>query len=244
MQREGDDVRLRALAALGEVGSSREARKESRSLGIFKGVSKASEVSTTTPPPVITTPDDSKKPALASTVEPTKPEKTIKTTATYYPKMSRQERKDSITVIEEAAPITPAPTREPVLSSALTSLGYESESGDELGSAGPELESISLKPYKHQVGGHSALFRFSRHAVCKPLIGKENAFYQEVEINRRECNFPALPQMVGSITVLLVNVANDSTSIYATVHRHVKCHTSRLFLVHGRFSPEPSVPNV
>lgn len=79
-------------------------------------------------------------------------------------------------------PITPA--------SALAKLnasGYESESGDELGPDWNSPQSVALKPYSHQVGGHSALFRFSRHAVCKPLVEKENAFYQDIEINRPEC---------------------------------------------------------
>lgn len=40
---------------------------------------------------------------------------------------------------------------------------------------------VELKPYRHQVGGHSALFRFSRRAVCKSLSNRENEFYEAVE---------------------------------------------------------------
>lgn len=43
------------------------------------------------------------------------------------------------------------------------------------------LGAVELKPYKHQVGGHTALFRFSRKAVCKSLSNRENEFYETVE---------------------------------------------------------------
>ena len=40
---------------------------------------------------------------------------------------------------------------------------------------------VELKPYKHQVGGHSTVYRFSRRAVCKQLNNRENVFYETVE---------------------------------------------------------------
>lgn len=43
------------------------------------------------------------------------------------------------------------------------------------------LQAVELKPFKHQVGGHSTIFRFSRKAVCKQLSNKENEFYEIVE---------------------------------------------------------------
>jgi inositol-hexakisphosphate kinase len=45
---------------------------------------------------------------------------------------------------------------------------------------------VELKPYKHQVGGHTTVFRFSRRAVCKPLSNRENEFYETVERRHRE----------------------------------------------------------
>jgi hypothetical protein len=235
VHKDGDDVRLRALAAaLGDVGSSREARKESRSLGIFKGVSKTSEPSATSPPLAATTPEDLARTIKNTTTETAKAEKTTTTTATYYPKLSRTDRKDSITALEEPKPSKPA-KREPVLPSALASLGYESESGDELGSTGPAFQAhqtVSLKPYSHQVGGHSALFKFSRHAVCKPLIEKENAFYQEVEINRPECmsTNPSFTYcyMFCLFCVLYRKIINFSTTIHAAVYWNLECHASGL----------------
>ena len=124
---------------------------------------------------------------LAPSISDNNKEKTTKTTATYYPKISREAssiiatttRKESIVSTASRDELSP---KKDILSS-LGKSGYESESGDE---EFKSPQSVPLKPYSHQVGGHSALFRFSRHAVCKPLIEKENAFYQDVEINRPE----------------------------------------------------------
>ena len=43
------------------------------------------------------------------------------------------------------------------------------------------LETIELIPYRHQVGGHTTLWRFSKRAVCKQLSNRENVFYEKVE---------------------------------------------------------------
>ena len=43
------------------------------------------------------------------------------------------------------------------------------------------LGTVELKPYNHQVGGHTTVFRFSRRAVCKSLSNRENEFYENVE---------------------------------------------------------------
>lgn len=40
---------------------------------------------------------------------------------------------------------------------------------------------VELKPYNHQVGGHTKVFQFSRQAVCKQLSNRENVFYEVVE---------------------------------------------------------------
>lgn len=42
-------------------------------------------------------------------------------------------------------------------------------------------QAIALKPFSHQVGGHTAVYRFSRRAVCKELNNKENKFYEAIE---------------------------------------------------------------
>ncbi|KAF8915861.1 hypothetical protein CPB85DRAFT_1176232, partial [Mucidula mucida] len=43
------------------------------------------------------------------------------------------------------------------------------------------LPHIPLKPFRNQVGGHSAIYKFTKRAVCKPLVSRENLFYEAVE---------------------------------------------------------------
>lgn len=40
---------------------------------------------------------------------------------------------------------------------------------------------VELKPFRHQVGGHSTVFKLSRLAVCKQLNKRENQFYEKLE---------------------------------------------------------------
>jgi len=42
-------------------------------------------------------------------------------------------------------------------------------------------DAIELVPYRHQVGGHTKIWRFSSRAVCKKLDKRENAFYENIE---------------------------------------------------------------
>ena len=62
------------------------------------------------------------------------------------------------------------------------------------------LQAVELKPFKHQVGGHSTVFRFSRKAVCKQLSNKENEFYEIVEQAHPEL----LRYMPRSVLILLI----------------------------------------
>jgi hypothetical protein len=52
---------------------------------------------------------------------------------------------------------------------------------DELLDPKRPLEAIELIPYRHQVGGHTTMWRFSKRAVCKQLSNRENEFYEKVE---------------------------------------------------------------
>ncbi|RDA85528.1 hypothetical protein CP532_2158 [Ophiocordyceps camponoti-leonardi (nom. inval.)] len=62
------------------------------------------------------------------------------------------------------------------------------------------LEAIELIPYKHQVGGHTTLWRFSRRAVCKQLNNRENEFYETIERYHRDL-LPFLPRYIGVLNV-------------------------------------------
>jgi inositol-hexakisphosphate kinase len=43
------------------------------------------------------------------------------------------------------------------------------------------VDAVELMPFRHQVGGHTTMYRFSRRAVCKQLNSKENMFYETIE---------------------------------------------------------------
>lgn len=59
---------------------------------------------------------------------------------------------------------------------------------------------VTLKPYKHQVGGHNPIFKFSERAVCKPLANDENQFYETVEEQHPEL-LPFMPKYIGVLNV-------------------------------------------
>jgi hypothetical protein len=61
------------------------------------------------------------------------------------------------------------------------------------------LGAVELKPYRHQVGGHTTVFRFSRRAVCKQLNNRENEFYERIE-QRHPDMLMFLPKYVKSPT--------------------------------------------
>ena len=47
-------------------------------------------------------------------------------------------------------------------------------------------EVVVLKPYQHQVGGHTRIFQFSKKTICKQLNNNENEFYEAVEQSHPE----------------------------------------------------------
>ncbi|GAB7346831.1 hypothetical protein MBLNU459_g1921t2 [Dothideomycetes sp. NU459] len=63
-----------------------------------------------------------------------------------------------------------------------------------------QIGAVELKPYNHQVGGHSTVYSFSRQAVCKQLNSKENEFYETVEQHHPEL-LDFLPRYIGVLNV-------------------------------------------
>ncbi|KAL8850347.1 MAG: hypothetical protein Q9221_004667 [Calogaya cf. arnoldii] len=59
---------------------------------------------------------------------------------------------------------------------------------------------VELKPYTHQVGGHSTVYKFSKRAVCKPLSNRENEFYEVIENQHPEL-LKFLPRYIGVLNV-------------------------------------------
>ena len=64
----------------------------------------------------------------------------------------------------------------------------------------PPIGAVELKPYRHQVGGHTTVYRFSRRAVCKQLNSKENMFYEIIERRHPEL-LGFMPRYIGVLNV-------------------------------------------
>ncbi|CCM02819.1 uncharacterized protein FIBRA_04931 [Fibroporia radiculosa] len=82
------------------------------------------------------------------------------------------------------------------------------------------LPHIPLRPFRNQVGGHSAIYKFTKRAVCKPLVSRENLFYEAVE---REAP-PLLDFIPRYLGVMLVSyrrvprVSNGAPGEHANNH--------------------------
>lgn len=58
------------------------------------------------------------------------------------------------------------------------------------GAAGPDRRrsggGVALEPFVHQVGGHTSMMRYDDHTVCKPLISREQRFYESLPPEMKE----------------------------------------------------------
>lgn len=68
-------------------------------------------------------------------------------------------------------------------------------------SPGSDKLTVPLEPFNNKVGGHSQIYKFTRRAVCKPLVSRENLFYEAVE-DLAPALLAYIPRYLG---VLLVN---------------------------------------
>ncbi|KAK3392273.1 hypothetical protein B0T20DRAFT_52134 [Sordaria brevicollis] len=84
------------------------------------------------------------------------------------------------------------------------------------------LDAIELIPYKHQVGGHTTLWRFSRRAVCKQLNNRENEFYEKIERYHRDL-LAFLPRYIG-----VLNVTFQKKPRRKSVHKKDEAATAAL----------------
>ncbi|XP_047440008.1 inositol hexakisphosphate kinase 1 [Mugil cephalus] len=62
---------------------------------------------------------------------------------------------------------------------------------------------VPLEPFIHQVGGHTSMMRYDDHTVCKPLISREQRFYESLPPEMKEFS----PEYKG---VVLVCFEGDS----------------------------------
>ncbi|KAJ5607295.1 hypothetical protein N7537_003914 [Penicillium hordei] len=106
----------------------------------------------------------------------------------YDTEIEPQTADESIQSVDEAENLTATPTQ----SSQLLSRPQPPPPGP--------LGAVELKPYRHQVGGHTTVFRFSRRAVCKQLNNRENEFYERIE-RRHPDMLVFLPKYIGVLNV-------------------------------------------
>ncbi|KAG8630643.1 hypothetical protein KVT40_002262 [Elsinoe batatas] len=93
----------------------------------------------------------------------------------------------------------------------------------------PSVGAVELKPFDHQVGGHTTVYSFSRQAVCKQLNSRENEFYETIESYHPEL-LEFLPRYIGVLNVTYTkpksrkkklaepNGDGDKDNAYATDH--------------------------
>ncbi|KAK6459039.1 uncharacterized protein RJT20DRAFT_4624 [Scheffersomyces xylosifermentans] len=70
---------------------------------------------------------------------------------------------------------------------------------------------VELRPFKNKVGGHTAIFSFSKRAVCKALMNRENLFYETVELRHPELlNF--MPRYIGVLNVRYSSIITENSN--------------------------------
>lgn len=72
------------------------------------------------------------------------------------------------------------------------------DTADSVGEAYPLT--VELRPFKNKVGGHTAIFRFSKRAVCKALMNRENIWYEAVERLHLDL-LKFMPKYIGVLNV-------------------------------------------
>ena len=48
--------------------------------------------------------------------------------------------------------------------------------------AGDARVGVQLEPFLHQVGGHLSVMKYDEHTVCKPLVSREQRFYESLPL--------------------------------------------------------------
>lgn len=117
------------------------------------------------------------------------------------PEVAFRQVDESAPVDESAAAVLPSP-----LSRPLPQYHGEAIHEHQLAPKQP-LDAIELIPYKHQVGGHTTIWRFSRRAVCKQLNNRENEFYEKIEKYHRDL-LAFLPRWVQPVSTFSCVAAN------------------------------------
>ncbi|KAI6122743.1 SAICAR synthase-like protein [Pisolithus croceorrhizus] len=73
------------------------------------------------------------------------------------------------------------------------------------------LPHIPLRPFRNQVGGHSAIYKFTKRALCKPLVSRENQFYEAVEQEAPPL-LAFIPRYLGVMLVTYRRISKGSST--------------------------------
>uniref|UniRef100_A0A674A269 Kinase n=1 Tax=Salmo trutta TaxID=8032 RepID=A0A674A269_SALTR len=73
----------------------------------------------------------------------------------------------------------------------------EGASGKNGASQAGRCGGVPLEPFVHQVGGHTSMMRYDDHTVCKPLITREQRFYESLPPEMKEFT----PEYKGMVLV-------------------------------------------
>ncbi|KAL5407583.1 hypothetical protein PMIN03_007058 [Paraphaeosphaeria minitans] len=110
------------------------------------------------------------------------------------------------------------------------------------------LGAVELKPFNHQVGGHTTVYRFSRRAVCKQLNNRENEFYETVERQHPEL-LDFLPRYIGVLNVTYRKApkrkkTKDKTKEDAIAHMITDGSAKQDSEEHGHVKPKEDQPRI
>ncbi|AMD22022.1 HGL318Cp [Eremothecium sinecaudum] len=84
---------------------------------------------------------------------------------------------------------------------------------------------VELQPFTDNVGGHTAIFRFSERAVCKALVNRENSWYETIELKHPGL-LQFMPRYIGVLNVrqhfnskeeFLNHLSAKKTKLYNTI---------------------------
>lgn len=70
---------------------------------------------------------------------------------------------------------------------------------------------VELRPFKNKVGGHTAIFSFSKRAVCKALVNRENVWYEAIERKVTEL-LAFMPKYIGVLNVRYSSMIEENGS--------------------------------
>ncbi|XP_072296074.1 inositol hexakisphosphate kinase 1 [Eucyclogobius newberryi] len=79
---------------------------------------------------------------------------------------------------------------------------------------GAQRGGVSLEPFIHQVGGHTSMMRYDDHTVCKPLICREQRFYESLPPEMKEFT----PEYKGVVLVCFEGDSDGYINLMAYPH--------------------------